>query len=360
MQEFRFKADGLTQKDYRRWKRLVEPSAIAPRFFTVVAVVIFGLYLIKPIVDTLLFGFIENKPVASVPLSGAFPKTFTKTAGSFELSVTPLDPDGEMISKSLNLHNFSFTSITVSDRTEPGKIISTGRAYATGIEIIYQQESDRGMYVVMLFDSSDSMNKNDPKRLRITAGKKFIDHLGSNFQVAVMDFKTLHADFTSENTELNRAIEGVKASGGTPLFRKIKEAIEHLDKQNAINRAVFVFTDGRDKSGGLPSVIEKAKASNTPIFSIGLGEKINFSDLERLAKETSGSFAQVDRAEELTSFFEALAISASRGRVVVTARGLLDAPLAEKRNYVLSGYLITTVGGKSTPTPFRFVMKIVE
>jgi len=83
-------------------------------------------------------------------------------------------------------------------------------------------------------------------------------------------------------------------------------------------RAVIVMTDGldeRDNAQGVPvkdtgslstpdDPINEANRYNIPIFSIGLGDKIDTKYMKRLAERTGGLYQQAPQPEELTPLFQ--------------------------------------------------------
>ena len=74
--------------------------------------------------------------LTNAPVSGVVPGVFSTDGGAFEISVSPVDPNGDLISAGLSVDNFSFTPIQVSALQNPGTTITTGEATPQRIEII--------------------------------------------------------------------------------------------------------------------------------------------------------------------------------------------------------------------------------
>jgi len=115
----------------------------------------------------------------------------------------------------------------------------------------------------------------------------------------------LHQDFTDRLDLLTKAIDKVKAQGGTRMYDAIYGICEEKMMASTSlgrRRAMVVITDGADTESEreLKEVIDIAQRSETPVFVIstesggifsvqaGLGGRKENKDLKRLAEETGG------------------------------------------------------------------------
>ncbi len=345
MQHFLFRAEGVSEDHLRRWRRLRQPVAAAKVLTWALAVA--GVVYVASI----------EPPIASAIIAGVIPGVFETDGGSFELTVTPLDPDDKLIRAGLTLDSFSFTSLTASDPASTQT--STGYATPTKIEILSVHDPTEGLTAILVLDTSGSMEENDPGEFRKRAAKEFVDQLTPKDQVAVLAFgpvRFLQEEFTSDPELLRKAIDQVGIDGGTPLYDALSGAVAHLAASEGKRRAIIVLTDGEDSgsSKSLEDVITEAKAENIPNFAIGLGENVDFSPLRRLARKTDGTFIAATDAEQLTNLFKGLAVVTTQGRVVVHATSTFDQPLSCAGPCVVSGNLITSSGRNSVTTPFSF------
>jgi uncharacterized protein YegL len=348
MKKFHFRADGFTEDDLRRWKKSTQKSVTTN-------------ILVWSLVVVLIYTVRLEKPVESAPISGIVPGFFTTDGGNFMLSVSPLDPDGKLIIKGLTLNDFFFTPIKVADSANPKNVLGEGKVIPTSFKINLAAR----LTGILVFDSSGSMSTNDPKDLRKFAGNQFVSRLGSNDQVAIINFAgdqiSVLQEFTSKKSLLNKAINKISADGGTPLYAALVKAIGLLNTLGAKNPAILVLTDGQndtDKPDIFADVVNQANDVNIPIFPIGLGSGIDFSQLQELALRTGGTFALAQNAEELSALFDKLAISVTEGRIIVNAKGTFAHPLTKFGSYYVSGDLITKSGGNSITTPFQFIVEI--
>jgi hypothetical protein len=214
------------------------------------------------------------------------------------------------------------------------------------------------------------MNMNDPNRLRVEAGKQFLPLLTPQDLVAVLDFgagttppnraSRLLQDFTSDTALLSAAFDKVTQDNGTPLYDSLLDALGLFPGDATHRPRLVVLTDGEDnQSASVPAeVISVANQKGIPLFTIGLGSELDFTVLQDMAGQTSGSFAEVADASALDSVFQLLSRGILEGRVIVTGMGRFDPPLQEGA-YRIFGVLVTTSGGTSVDTPFNFPVDIV-
>lgn len=101
------------------------------------------------------------------------------------------------------------------------------------------------------------------------------------------------AGFTTRQPEIERALAGLVARGGTRLYDAVAQAAASFDEAPG-QRALVLFTDGRDEGSGLglEEAIAAARRHRVTLFVLGLAE--GFADraarreVERLAEESGG------------------------------------------------------------------------
>jgi Ca-activated chloride channel homolog len=309
---------------------------------------------------------VNQPPVASAPIIGVTAGVFTLNGGSFEIAVAPLDARGNLISSGVTVNNFAFTDVRAATVARPTTTLTTASVQATKVNIIAKGQ-DLPLSLVLDFDSSGSMQTTDPERLRVVAGKQLVAVLDGNDQAAILDFSTsrrtsgfrgsrLLQPFTSDKTLLNAAIDKVESSGGTPLYASVLDSLDVLGTTTNPNKAVVLLTDGvpDGDSATFTNALTQAQAQSVPIFTIGLGTSIDFTQLQRLAQQTGGTFAEANDAAALTAVFSNIGVGVSQGRVIVIGEGQFSQALSPSNDYIISGTLVTTIGGNSVSTPFSF------
>lgn len=306
---------------------------------------------------------------AEVPVVGASARDFDTRGGTFEVSVSPLDEDGSPFVGPLSVEDFAFSNVRVTNAASPAAVDSIGIIAPVRVERREPRvESD--LAVLLALDSSGSMQSNDPERLRVRAARLLLERLGDDDRAAIIDFgptpssgmrgARLLQGFTSNRDDLERALSRISAGGGTPLFSSLLDGLALLEQEDARQRVIVVMTDGRASRGDAhpDEALAKAAAMGATIFTLGLGQGLDFRELQRVAATTGGTFAEAREAELLAGAFDGLGRAIREGRTVVTGRGYLEPPLFEAGTYVLSGDLITTTEARTLSTPFSFTLDV--
>lgn len=164
--------------------------------------------------------------------------------------------------------------------------------------------------VVFSIDSSGSMggwSGNDPTGIRKIASKKFVDKLKEEDRAAVVDFDSsarILVNLTTDKQEVKYAIDTINSSGGTNLYNGVVEAVEEIKNNGNPDHLRFVIflTDGDGYWDD--EALQFAKDNQVIIYTIGLGNGVNQSLLERIATETGGKYFFAEQAEELEKQLE--------------------------------------------------------
>ena len=157
----------------------------------------------------------------------------------------------------------------------------------------------------LLLDSSASMEDKLPTLQ--TAATNFVHRLKSNDLAQIIDFDSrveIRQAFTSNQNELESAIQQTAAGGSTSLYNAIYISLKELAKiraqgeEDVRRQALVLFSDGEDTSSliSFDEVLELAKRSETAIFTIALRgtdtQSKGFHEAEfvmrQLAQETGG------------------------------------------------------------------------
>ncbi|HRX87120.1 MAG TPA: VWA domain-containing protein [Phycisphaerae bacterium] len=311
--------------------------------------------------------------LTSAPVSGVLPETFDARGGTIDLSVSPLDVKGDLIVDEIDAMSFTFRDVAVSRLGTPGVVVSTARIAPAALEVIAPHDPEVGVTVAITLDATGSMMTNDPSRLRVKAAQALVELLREKDYAAVLEFSRsltpspgflgalLLQGLTKDHEQLNAAIATIGANGSTPLFDALLDSIRLLRNDAEYNPAVVVLTDGLENAsvaGTFDYVVAEAVMAEIPIFPIGLGADIDFTQLQELAKATGGTFASALNPIELQALFEALGTAVTRGRTVVTAAVMFDQPLVGPGMYTVSGTLDTSIGLVTRSAPFSFQIEL--
>jgi hypothetical protein len=112
---------------------------------------------------------------------------------------------------------------------------------------------------------------------------------------------------TGDQGDLNKAIQSIEPGGHTALFDGIVKGVESVQGISG-RRAVIVLTDGIANRGALDigQAIESAIKSYVSVYVIGLGDDVRTARLERIARETGGSYFFTPSAEGLREIYETI------------------------------------------------------
>jgi VWFA-related protein len=176
----------------------------------------------------------------------------------------------------------------------------------------------------MLLDSSASME--DKLSTLQTAAVNFVHRLKPNDLAQVVDFDSrveIRQTFTSNQGELESAIQKTSAGGSTSLYNAIYISLKELAKMRVVGeedvrrQALVLFSDGEDTSSliSFDEVLELAKRSETAIFTIALRgaetQSKGFREAEfvmrQLAQETGGRAFFPAKIDDLNGVYSEIA-----------------------------------------------------
>jgi len=312
----------------------------------------------------------EDAPKDVVLIGSSSEGTFNYEGGKFQITLSPLDKNEELISNNITTDNFLFKYIKVTPIDQEDEILSWGKANVTEVQI-KQYDQYSNIAGVIILDSSGSMSSNDPQNLRVEAAKKFVDTMDTDDSFSVIDFgagttngqrvSRLLCDFTNDKIELKQSIDKATASGGTPLFESILDGIDMLKEYSDKSRVIIVLTDGRaDSNDNLNSCILNAKDNDVMLYTIGLGSNLDFSNLGNLSSKTNGAFANASNSSELDLVYNNIGIATFKGKVNVSGEGEFIPPLLNGGNFSVSGELLTTIERKTIETSFNFTIQVEQ
>lgn len=185
-------------------------------------------------------------------------------------------------------------------------------------------DNSASISVAILLDYSFSLTK-EPENVADmqNAAISFVNQLRDGDEAAIIKFATTAVDasngFISDKPLLISAIESTPDFGGgeTRLYDTLVEAIETISSpaRTTDRRAIIIMTDGEDNDGtnnplslaNLDDVIADAIAMGIPVFTVGLGERVNPDDLRLLASETGGTYSDSVTSANLLTIYNQLA-----------------------------------------------------
>ena len=172
------------------------------------------------------------------------------------------------------------------------------------VEITSVALADEPINLVLLIDTSGSMTGQGITAAKIAASS-FVTSLNPEDRVSVATFddkSNTIIDFTTDHTAARDKITLIDATrgAGTCLYDAAYRAVQATATVPSGRRAVILFTDGVDEKsdGGICSVhtvddvikIATEGGTRSPVYTMGVGNKVDQNGLKRLAETTGGRF----------------------------------------------------------------------
>ncbi|MCY4189251.1 MAG: VWA domain-containing protein [Bryobacterales bacterium] len=149
-----------------------------------------------------------------------------------------------------------------------------------------------GTAVVLVVDKSSSMEGKKMQLARQSA-LGVVENLRAIDSVGVLAFDNsfewaapLRRNETPEETK--RMISGIVADGGTQIAPALGEAYRIIQPREAAYKHILLLTDGISEEGDSIALAREAATNEVTISTIGLGQDVNRSYLERVARGAEG------------------------------------------------------------------------
>ena len=181
--------------------------------------------------------------------------------------------------------------------------------------------------VALAIDVSGSMQGRAIVDAR-AAASTFVQGLGPADKAAIISFAEkaqLVQGFTEKKEDLTRAIAGLGANGDTALYDAISLAAQEVGKVKG-RRILIVLSDGEDTISATKQLdaLGAMQAVEVPVFTVGLGDKVDRATLDGLAAGTGGVALYAPTSEGLTVAYRNIA-DQLRNQYVITHTSTLRA-----------------------------------
>jgi von Willebrand factor type A domain/Bacterial TSP3 repeat/RTX calcium-binding nonapeptide repeat (4 copies) len=225
---------------------------------------------------------------------------FDESSGTFDR------PADQQVDRSVGL-----ATVTTGDFSPFVVVDITAFAGVWTQEIVTPRTGDSGagtpVDAALVLDESGSMGWNDPSGLRRDAAKTFVDALLAGDRAAAIGFDTGYRvlqPLTDDLPAVKSALDRITIRGGTSITAAVTGGLNELDANGVAGdqRIVVVLTDGEGPYN--TSLTQRAIASHTTIYTVGLGSSVDEALLGSIATATGGKFFQVVDAAGLAGAFE--------------------------------------------------------
>ena len=107
----------------------------------------------------------------------------------------------------------------------------------------------------------------------------------------------------------------------------------------------------------MTQAVSQAQTQQTPVFAVGLGANIDFTELRNVGQDTGGAFAEAGNAQDLAQVFGRIATGITVGRVTVFGSGQFNS--LDYGRYEVKGTLVTRYPeAPDVETPFSFSVDV--
>ncbi len=149
-----------------------------------------------------------------------------------------------------------------------------------------------GTAVVLVVDKSSSMEGKKMQLARQSA-LGVVENLRSIDSVGVLAFDNSFEwaaplERNEFPAETKRLIAGIVADGGTQIAPALGEAYRTIKPRNAVYKHILLLTDGISEEGDSIALAREAASNEVTISTIGMGQDVNRSYLERVARSADG------------------------------------------------------------------------
>jgi len=178
-----------------------------------------------------------------------------------------------------------------------------------------------GIRLVLVIDTSGSMGAEGKMNAVKEATESLIQGLGAEDQVALVSFNQtpkVEINLTPDLTAVQNfvALLGPVSGSGTCMWDAAYEAVQIASAIEPGRRAVILLTDGIDElpEGGpcsqktLDDLVGLATDTTVrvPLFTVGVGNRVNEQDLARVADLTGGRVYLAENASKVLGLFDVL------------------------------------------------------
>lgn len=152
--------------------------------------------------------------------------------------------------------------------------------------------SAQGICVALIIDKSSSMEGRKIELARLSA-IGVLDHLKPIDTIGVLIFDNSYQwavplRRAQDTSLIKRLISGVTPDGGTQIAPALAEAYRKVLPSKASYKHIVLLTDGISEEGDSMELAREALAHQVTISTVGLGQDVNRSYLEKIAATSGG------------------------------------------------------------------------
>ncbi len=183
---------------------------------------------------------------------------------------------------------------------EPGQMDALDRVLPAKIA---PPKEPRGMCVGLVLDKSASMEGRKIELAKLSA-IGVVDHLKPTDTIGVLIFDnsyewTVPLRRAQDKASIKRLISGITPDGGTQIAPALEEAYRRVLQSDATYKHIVLLTDGISEEGNSIDLSKEAGQHQVTISTVGLGQDVNRSYLQRVASASGGKSYFLDQPQGL-------------------------------------------------------------
>ncbi len=150
----------------------------------------------------------------------------------------------------------------------------------------------KGTCVALIIDKSSSMEGRKIELARLSA-IGVVDHLRPTDSIGVLIFDNSYQwavpmRRAEDKSLIKRLISGITPDGGTQIAPALAEAYRRVLPSSATFKHIVLLTDGISEEGDSIDLAKEASQHEVTISTVGLGQDVNRSYLEKIAATSGG------------------------------------------------------------------------
>lgn len=177
-------------------------------------------------------------------------------------------------------------------------------------EIIQKNEGDA---IVLSIDSSGSMDEGNKFEVVKVVAKDFINkRVDDNIGLVIFGSNAFIASPLTKNKNfikgiLNKMYVGI-AGKNTAIFDSLVQSIRILKDSKSKTKIIILLTDGIDNSSKIPlkNVMQEIKKEHIKVYTIGVGDRVNYKLLDYISSSSGGKTYQAYSATDIKNIYETI------------------------------------------------------
>ena len=153
-------------------------------------------------------------------------------------------------------------------------------------------KTPEGICVALIIDKSSSMEGRKIELARVSASG-VVDHLRPSDSIGILIFDNSYewavpVRKAGDKGDIKRLISGITPDGGTQIAPALAEAYRKISASDATAKHIVLLTDGISEEGDSLELAREAQLHQVTISTVGLGQDVNRSYLEKVAEASGG------------------------------------------------------------------------